>query len=177
MFLPIIWALGIWQTYEHEQAENQKNEGINGVKFKSRFIPVFKSLPVKELGWRTETNIAFAIGKCGVYQIKENGVLVYIGASKDVYRKAIRHFEPYAAKEGSKQDYHKYLDQNDYTIRITLTNTIQQAYLLEASLIATKQPRDNYIQPSLWFTQTKKTDKILDEYDNIPTMSLDNVPF
>ena len=176
MILPLLFGWFVHRTYKSEQEEKAVN-GIFGITYKSRFVPVYKNYAYPDLGWKSETNIKFARDKCGVYQIKENGVLVYIGAAKDVYRKALRHFEPYEGKEGSKQEYYKHLETKEYTIRITLTNTPKQAYLLEAALIAKYQPRDNYIQPSIFYDQSQRAEAILTDYEDLGVMKLEDVPF
>ena len=190
MFLPLLGFV-LWLSHQNEQAEKERLEladyyhdaddqedaaGIYGVTYKSRFIPIYKNLAVKELGWKSETNIKWAQNRSGVYQIKENGVLVYIGASANVYRKSLRHFEPYEG-QNNKKDYHKYLDTKEFTIRITLTNTPHQAYLLESALIAKHQPRDNYIQPSLFYTKEQRAAAILADYEEMGVMKLEDVPF
>jgi GIY-YIG catalytic domain len=140
--------------------------GIGKVRFKSQFVPIYKNQAVPELGWKAETNIKWAQGKAGVYIIKRNNKVVYVGASGNVYRKSLRHFEPYKPdKPGSKQDYFTDYEQNDYKIRIVVTNTVKQAYKLEAALIQKLRPRDNYVmEPHLDFTQ-REVDAALDEYD------------
>lgn len=82
MILPLIWAYSVYKIYLQETEES----GIFGITYKSRFVPVYKSLPFPELNWKGVTNIQYAIGRVGVYQIKENGVLVYVGASKEQTR-------------------------------------------------------------------------------------------
>jgi hypothetical protein len=163
----------------NEYIKNNHPSNIGAVRFKSRFVPVYKEYAYPELGWRSKTNIAFARNKAGVYQIKEDGKLVYIGASRaDVYRKALRHFEPYVGKEGSKQEYYKHIETKAYTIRITLTNTPEQAYLLEAALINKYKPRDNYIQPTIFDNKTRKAEAILTEYEDLSPQHIDvEAPF
>jgi Uri superfamily endonuclease len=123
------------------------HEGIGKIQ-KSRFMPVYSDRGDVELGWKAKTNIRFAQGKPGVYLIKKNGVLIYIGASdNDVYRKCLRHFEPYEARESDKHRYGDDYDENRYTVRIVLTNDGMQAYRLECALINKYTPVDNKIIP------------------------------
>ena len=146
---------------------------------KSRFMPVYADRGVPELGWKPKTNIRFAQNKSGVYMIKRNGILVYVGASKNVYRKALRHFEPYSAEPHSKQDYHSDYDENNYTIRIIITNTPQQAYKLETALIQKYHPIDNKYIPKIELDA--KQDSIVEEYEAVPTYRFaeneNDVPF
>jgi hypothetical protein len=136
---------------------------IGAIKLKTKFVPVYKNLKDKELGWNTETNIAFAQGKTGVYIIKENGKITYIGSGTNVYKNALRHFEPRKTRSGQRYD--KYLDKNDYTIRIVLTNTIKQAAALEMALIRKHNPRDNYVKYELISDyDERKANTIEEEY-------------
>ena len=144
------------------------------MRFKSQFVPIYKNLAVPGLNWKTETNIKWAQNKPGVYIIKRNGQTVYVGASANVYRKSLRHFEKYKPdKPGSKQDYYSDYEQADYRIRIVVTNTVKQAYKLEAALIQQLRPRDNYIlEPHLDFTQ-REVDAAFDDYQFVDV----EVPF
>lgn len=132
--------------------------GINGIKSKSKFIPIYKNLAMPELRWKAETNIKFAQDKAGVYLIKENGKLVYIGAGANVYKTALRHFEPHIS---SGQRYADKMGKNDYTIRVVLTNTKTQAFKLENALINKHKPRDNAYIPELF-----NNNDILKEYED-----------
>jgi GIY-YIG catalytic domain len=147
------------------QSSAHEGEGIGKIQ-KSRFMPVYADRGDVELGWRAKTNIRFAQGKPGVYMIKKNGILVYVGASKNVYRKALRHFEPYSAEPGSKQDYNSDYDENNYTIRVIITNTSEQAYKLETALIQKYHPIDNKYIPQLEFD--RQQERILEQYEAAP---------
>jgi excinuclease UvrABC nuclease subunit len=124
----------------------------------------------KELGWKTETNIKFAQGKPGVYIIKKNGKIVYIGSGNNVYKTALRHFEPHKPDHYNKQEYYKDYEKNDYTIRVVLTNTRQQANTLEMALIRKHKPVDNKLQYDmiLDYVNNKKQNAILEEYLDAP---------
>lgn len=107
--------------------------GIYGMT-KSKFLP-----PYDNDGHTTFRN---ADKKSGVYLIKENGKMVYIGYSAtNLYRTLYRHFQkwkhPYQevttyARDGAKE----------YTVRVIFT-TAQQADRLETYLIQKYLPRDN----------------------------------
>lgn len=145
----------------------QNTEGVDNmgaIRAKSVFVPPYKNLKDKDLGWSTQTNIRWAQGKAGVYLIKENGVLVYIGSGSNVYKNALRHFEP--NKNRSGQRYDKTFDKYDYTVRIVTTNTVNQAYKLEQALIRKYKPRDNYFLYELE-DNTPKTEEMLKEYEYI----------
>lgn len=140
------------------------NRKIGAIKLKTKFVPVFKNFADKELGWKTETNIAWAQGKAGVYIIKENNKIVYIGCGSNVYKNALRHFEP--RKNRSGQRYDKKLNSHDFTIRIVITNTLKQANALEMALIRKHQPRDNAIKYELISVyDERKATKAIEEYN------------
>lgn len=130
-----------------EPPPKPKPKNIGAIKLKTKFVPVYKNFADKELGWKTETNIAWASGKKGVYIIKENNKIVYIGCGSNVYKNALRHFEPRTTRSGQRYD--KFLHTRDYTIRIVVTNTVKQANALEMALIRKYKPRDNAIQYEL----------------------------
>jgi hypothetical protein len=136
---------------------------------KSRFVDVYKSPPAPEVGWKGVTNIAFAQNKPGVYLIKRDDTLVYVGASgNDVYRKSLRHFQPYKIRDSNqghhKQDFWSDFDKYRYTIRIVLCDNQTKAYRLEAALIHKYHPVYNATLPSLNFNG----DNVLNEYENSP---------
>jgi hypothetical protein len=142
--------------------ENKEKNSIGKINLKSRFKPIFKTLPFPEMGWKAETNIKYAQNKAGVYLIKENGKLAYIGAGANVYKTALRHFEPHTS---SGQRYSDNLENKEYTIRIVLTNTPKQAFNLETLLINKHKPRDNAYIPELPLKRSEA--EILAEYESL----------
>lgn len=83
--------------------------------------------------------------KAGVYFIKENGIIVYVGHSSTILYKTIyRHFQKWDDKRSERKVYNKY----SCTIRI-ITTTPTQAPRLEGYLIQKMQPRDNEIKYDL----------------------------
>jgi excinuclease UvrABC nuclease subunit len=89
-------------------------------------------------------------GKNGVYLIKEDGKLVYIGHScKHLYKIIYRHFQRWQESSliSGRRLYHttykNKMRRHRYTVRIVLTNTCAQAERLERALIIKHQPRDN----------------------------------
>lgn len=138
---------------------------------KSKFVQVYKDRGFKELGWKPITNIRFAQGKAGVYLIKRNGILIYIGAGANVYKTALRHFEPHPADGQNKQNYHDDYDFNDYTIRIVLTGTRERAAKLESALIRKHRPRDNKFIPDEELELTPQQRKVLNQYNEAEAQS------
>ncbi len=88
----------------------------------------------------------------GVYLIKENNQIVYIGQSKScVYKACYRHFQKWVEVNGGQRrvSYKETIDQKKYQIAILLVepSLVDQ---IEASLIKGFTPRDNYqfIEPN-----------------------------
>jgi hypothetical protein len=153
-----------------------RDVGIGIVKTKSTWKPPYKSLAVPELGWKTETNFRFAQGKTGVYLIKRNGQLIYIGAARNVYKAMLRHFEQhrgdcYDNGHCNKQRYFDDYEKNEYLVRVVLTNTPNQAFKLEAALINRYKPRDNAYIPELF------DPSVLKEFTDATPETFDKAPF
>lgn len=103
--------------------------------YKSRAIQVYKG--------ESRSNISFAAGKCGVYQIFISGRLRYIGYSGTQLEKTIlRHFQSWDDRTQVRVSYSK-RDRANATVRITLCRTPAQAQRLESALIIKYQPVDN----------------------------------
>ncbi len=155
-----------------------KNDSIGAVKGKSTWKPPYKNLAVPELGWKTETNFRYCQGKTGVYLIKKNGVIIYIGAGRNVYKTMLRHFEKHKGEcfEGqsdkcNKKRYFDDYEQNDYQVRVVLTDTPKQAFALESALINKHRPKDNLYIPELFDTS------ILKEVSTQNAETFDKAPF
>lgn len=132
-----------------------------------RFIPVFKRLPKDG----TKYNIGFTKGKTGVYIIKENGIIVYIGYSyTDLYPTITRHFQNWNHRYQRVVTYANLVDSNRYTIRVVLTHP-NKAKQLEEALTTKYQPRDNYdiVFPDEFEEEAlieKQHKKVIAEYEN-----------
>ncbi len=122
------------------------------------------------------------ISKSGVYVIKKNGKIIYVGMSKtNTYKTLYRHFQIWNDNREfdrlSKNPYSKYYERvtyytdankknnfRDFTVRVILC-TPKQAERLEKLLIIKHKPKDNtnkYIRYNL-----DKYDKtLLDIYGN-----------
>ena len=149
---------------------------IGAIKTKSSWKPPYKNLAVVELGWKTETNFRYAQGKTGVYLIKRNNVLVYVGAARNVYKSMLRHCELHRGdcnNEGhcNKQRYFDDYEKNNYVVRVVLTNTPKQAFALESALINKYKPRDNLYIPELF------DPAVIKEFTDAKEMTFDKAPF
>jgi hypothetical protein len=81
-------------------------------------------------------------GKTGVYLIKENGKITYIGYSmSDLYKTMYRHFQVWNHRGQEVVSYNAQGNDN-YTVRVIYC-TPQQAARLERYLISKHKPRDN----------------------------------
>jgi hypothetical protein len=101
----------------------------------SKFLP-----PYNQDGKTTFKNTQ---GKSGVYIIKENGSIVYVGHSRtNLYKTLYRHFQAWNHKTQPVVTYQNLLNTNKYTVRVILA-TPQQAVRLEGYLVNAYEPRDN----------------------------------
>lgn len=117
-------------------------------------------------------------GKTGVYQIFQDGELLYVGMSaKAVYKALYRHFQDWSSSKQQRVTY----DPDQVKVRVTYTNTVKQAEDLEKSLIIKKKPRDNPIQYSINYDTDPDENKIYKEFieeNTRPVITdLDHIPF
>ena len=102
---------------------------------KFRFLPPYQK--------KGKTTYPETLNKSGVYMIKENNVLVYVGMSGiNLYRTLYRHFQAWHHKQQEVITYQSRLNTNKYTVRVILC-TQAQAVRLERYLILKNKPRDN----------------------------------
>lgn len=88
-----------------------------------------------------KTTLKFPAQKSGVYLIKENTKIVYIGSSrKNLYKTLFRHFENWNHKAQEVTNYNTNIKK--YTYRAVFCSAIQ-AHILEKVLIKKMNPRDN----------------------------------
>ena len=81
----------------------------------------------------------------GVYIIKEDGKIVYVGFSGySIYKTMYRHFQTWNHKFQQVVSYASRMSRHRYTVRPILC-TARQAYSLEKRLIKKYHPRDNEI--------------------------------
>ena len=114
--------------------------------------------------------------KAGVYLIKENNKLVYVGFSgSDLYRTMYRHFQEWTDKNYSggkarspveRVTYKSKMKRNSYTVRIIYC-TAAQAMRLEKMLIIKHQPRDNEMKYDSYQVDLYDT-RIINEYQETP---------
>lgn len=100
---------------------------------KSKFLE-----PYRPTGKATFNNID---KKSGIYLIKENNTIVYIGYSgTNLYKTMYRHFQQWKHRSQEVVTYAG--KRHKYTVRVVLC-TPAQAARLERALIVKHQPRDN----------------------------------
>jgi len=100
-----------------------------------RFIPPYKS--------NNRTAFPQTKQRAGVYIIKENNKIVYIGHSQgNLYKTLYRHFQAWNHKSQEVITYQSRLKKHKYTVRVIFT-TAPQAIRLERYLVIKYRPRDN----------------------------------
>jgi len=105
------------------------------IKTKTRFMPVYIN------GKPNPGLIRASVKRPGVYLIKVNGEIKYIGYSyTNVYKTILRHFQSWNDPTQVRITYPK---SSNVTARIVYTNTGKQAEKLERALILKLNPADN----------------------------------
>lgn len=123
--------------------------------------------PYKKNG---RTNFPESQKRKGVYLIRVNGVIRYIGHSaSDLYKTMYRHFQSWEDKNQVRVTYQHWLNQARYDIKVRLvfTNTAKQAKALEKALILKYRPKDNPDKLDLFDPtpgEEKYMNKVEDEY-------------
>jgi len=104
-------------------------------------MKIFKFLPpYKKDG---KTNFPQTVNRTGIYVIKENGKIVYVGFSGyNLYKTMYRHFQSWHHKTQDVVSYKSLMSRNEYTVRVVYCTT-KQAAALEKALIKKHRPRDN----------------------------------
>lgn len=105
----------------------------------------------------------------GVYIIKEDGKVVYVGFSGySVYKTMYRHFQTWNHRFQKVISYASRMKRHRYTVRPIICSG-KQAYALEKRLIKKYHPRDNEITYELMLqeqtpTQSKYAIKVEEDY-------------
>jgi hypothetical protein len=110
----------------------------------------------------------------GVYLIKKNGRIVYVGkASNHIKKTLYRHFQTWTdlrSTYGRKLSPYERVTYKDvpgsYLIKVIYTHTSREADILEQALILKVQPRDNSLKLML-FTQ-RQVDEVIEKLDEAP---------
>ena len=133
---------------------------------KFKFLPPYKS-PGK-------TSFPETQRRSGVYLIKENGKLVYVGMSGGaLYKTLYRHFEAWHHPDQEVVTYQSRMKKNKYTVRCVLCKP-GQAVRLEKYLILKLTPRDNEIKYTN-YQLSAFDESVFESYDKAPTIN--EVPF
>lgn len=119
-----------------------KSKGIGAFK-ETKFLP-----PYTDSGKTTFRALTWK--KPGVYIIKENGKVVYVGHSKtNLYKTMYRHFQEWNHRSQKVITYAGSMAYNKYTVRVILT-TPARAPQLEGYLVNKYEPRDNEVKLQLF---------------------------
>lgn len=133
---------------------------------KFKFLPPYKS--------NGRTNFPETQKRSGVYIIKENGKIVYVGhSSASLYKTLYRHFQVWNHNGQDVVTYVHRLKRKKYTVRVIFC-TPAQAERLERALVLKYKPRDNDLkykgyQLNAW------DQKVVDTYNE--TKTIDKCPF
>jgi excinuclease UvrABC nuclease subunit len=107
---------------------------------KSQFIKLKARPPYLANG---KTALPNVVNKSGVYIIKENAKIVYVGYSgSNIYKTMYRHFQKWNHTGQSVVTYEAWLKTRKYTIQVTLCPPAR-AEKLERALVKKHNPRDN----------------------------------
>ena len=133
---------------------------------KFKFLP-----PYKAAG---KTNFPETQRRAGVYIIKEESKIVYIGMSGgNLYSTLYRHFEAWDHPGQEVTTYQSRLKRFKYMVRVVLC-TPGQAARLERYLIKKVKPRDNAVKYENYKIDFLDT-KIFEAYEDLTTIN--EVPF
>src|SRR3989338_8447955 len=121
-------------------------------------MKVFKFLPPYKANGKT--NFPEAKARTGVYLIKKNDKLIYIGYSEsDLYKTLYRHFQTWNdTNQPERISYKTALLRHKFTVRVVFT-TKKRAAALEKALILKHQPADNKQKYNQFIKEANSTDK------------------
>ncbi len=139
---------------------------------KSKFRKVRTRPPYDKAG---RSNFRFTLARAGVYIIRENGKVVYIGFSAtNLYKTMHRHFQQWNHRGQPVVTYVNKFRRNKYTVSVTLTGA-RTAALLETALIRKYKPRDN--PGKIEFALSKPEKKIANDWIKEKTIADKDLPF
>jgi len=139
-----------------------------------RFMPPYTS--------SGKTALPISTNRRGVYLIKENGKLVYVGHSVGIstssnLRKTIyRHFQQWSENSKTRSGtlyhttYKTRMKRNRYTVRVVFTNNKDQTLKLERALIIKYNPRDNKLKYET-YTLNRHDEKAIEAYETTPVLT------
>jgi excinuclease UvrABC nuclease subunit len=123
-----------------------------------------------------KTRFSGTQGKTGVYIIRENEKIVYIGySSRNLYKTMYRHFQAWNHSTQEVVTYAGKLKKHRYTIRV-VTCEKSTAMKLERALIIKYKPRDNDVKYDS-YTMKKSDIAAIDNYESTLKQSLEEAPF
>lgn len=121
-----------------------------------------------------KTNFPETKARSGVYLIKENNKIVYIGFSAgSLYKTMYRHFQRWSKPDQYRVSYRNRITRNNYTVRIVFCSA-KQAEKLEKALIIKYKPRDNEMKYEN-YTLTFADNSAFKTYEE--TATLNTCPF
>ncbi len=140
-------------------------------------MKVFKFLPPYDD--KGKCTFKKSVNRSGVYLIKEDGVIVYVGYSgTNIYKTLYRHFEMWRHPLQEVTTYQTELKRRKYTVRIIYC-TKQQAVALEKKLILKYKPRDNSMKYESYMEDISKTTQAYmnKTYQTLKSTPIEDDPF
>jgi hypothetical protein len=123
-----------------------------------------------------KTTLPETQNKSGIYIIRENGKIVYVGYSgNNLYRTMYRHFQAWNHSQQEVVTYHRKMKRDKYTIAVTLCAP-KLAEKLEKSLVIKHQPRDNANKYKFYQTSLAEIEAF-QAWEEIPVIADSEVPF
>lgn len=115
--------------------------------------------------------------KAGVYFIKENGILVYVGMSRSNLQEALyRHFQDWSRSWKQRRVFYKNHSDNTYEVAC-ITTEKDIAHSLEKCYILEYNPRDNFMRYEEYKNEVNIKVSETIEVDGILINELEDLPF
>jgi len=107
-----------------------------------------------------KTNFPETQKRTGVYIIKKDNAIIYIGYSEsDLYKTLYRHFQTWNdQQQPDRISYKNQLSRAKFTVRVVFT-TPKRAAALEKALIIKHNPKDNYLKYKSYMNEATQTEK------------------
>lgn len=119
------------------------------------------------------TTLRHISGRSGVYIIKKNDRILYVGFSAtDIYKTLYRHFQSWKDWRQVRVSYHGQ-DLTAFRVRVIICKP-EKAAALERALIIKYQPKDNPDKLQMYLP-SKQEEKAFEEYSFTPVSSNEEI--
>lgn len=110
------------------------------------------------------------VNRTGVYIVKENNKIVYVGMSRtNLYKTLYRHFQQWNHSLQEVVTYANKLKRHRYTVRVILCTPLQ-AEKLERALIIKYKPRDNWMKYQGYQLRTSDNN-LVEQYEEMEVIN------